>query len=96
MEKRSVDNNNFGVTAVVFGILSIVFSLVFPIFGIVFGVISLIFAIKQKKINKNSWSKAGMILSIIGILLSLIIWIVTIVLLAPQLNELLQQYQPAG
>jgi len=95
MEKKSADNNNFGVTAVVFGILSVVFSLVFPFFGIVFGVISLLFAIKQKKINKNSWSKAAMILSIIGILLSIIIWIVTIVLLAPQLNELLQQYQIA-
>lgn len=65
-------NNNCGVSAVIFGILSIVFS--FTVFlGIIFGILALVFSIVQAKKYKNSWSKSGTILSIIGIILSILI-----------------------
>lgn len=85
MVKESV-NNSSGITSVNLGILSIIFALFTPILGIVFGIISLIFGIKQHKSKKNSWSKAGMITSIIGILLSIIIWILLSTVLAPYVN----------
>jgi len=69
------EDNSFGVAAVILGILSIMFA---SINGIILGVIALIFAKKQQKRSPNSWGKNGKILSIIGIILSIIIMIVII------------------
>ena len=94
MEKKSVNSSNsFGTISVTFGILSIIFSILLPFLGIVFGVISFVFAVRQKKANTNKWSKSGMILAIIGILLSLIIWILLVTVLAPYINQFLQTSQ---
>ena len=67
-------DNSFGVASVVLGILSIIFSFP-PIAGIVLGVISLVFATKQQNRFHNKWGKTGKILSIIGIILSIILWV---------------------
>lgn len=68
-EKRKFDNT-FGLASTILGILSIVFA---SINGIVFGIIGLVFAHLQNKRFQNSWSRAGKILSIIGIILSIIL-----------------------
>jgi|WetSurMetagenome_2_1015567.scaffolds.fasta_scaffold174179_3 hypothetical protein len=74
-EKGSTNyDNSFGVASVVLGILSVIFA---SILGILIGIIALVFSVRQAKINPNSWSKWGKILSIIGIVLS----ILTVVLL---------------
>ena len=62
------------VVAVVLGILSVLLSSP-PISGIILGVLSLIFATKQQKNFRNGWSKAGRILAIVGIVLSILSWI---------------------
>ena len=63
-EKRTSDNS-FGIAGVVFGILSI---LSLSVIGIVMGIVGLLFSLKQKKVNKNKWSKSGFVLNIIGII----------------------------
>lgn len=92
MAKESVKNSNsFGIISVNFGILSIILgALATPLLGIILGAISLIFGLRQKKISKNSWSKAGIILSVIGILISILLWVLVTTILAPYIsNELL-------
>lgn len=68
-------DNSFGVAAVVLGILSIVFA---SFYGLILSIIALVFANKQNARQKNSWSKAGKILAIIGIILSVITIIATV------------------
>ena len=68
------DNNSYGTASVILGIFSVLFSSP-PLYGVILGVISLMFANKQNKHHKNSWSKAGKILSIIGIILSVLFFI---------------------
>ena len=59
-------DNAFGITGVVLGIISLVN------LSVVIGIIGLLFSMKQKKVNRNKWSKAGMILNILGIVLGII------------------------
>ena len=87
---KSMDNS-FGTASVVLGIFSIMLSSP-PLYGLVLGVISFIFSTKQQKKFKNGWSKSGKILSIIGIILSIVFWIVLLWLQKnPEIyNQLLQ------
>ena len=95
MAKKDKDNNYFGLASVILGILSIVFGITVifgSVGGLVLGVISLVFSIMQKKRHKNSWSKAGLILSIIGIGVNIFF----LVFLVKTLAEVAQQIQLAA
>jgi len=74
--KKGETDNSFGIASVVLGIISVI-SLSVP--GVVFGIIGLIFGLKQKKINKNKWSKAGIIINIVGIVLGIVATVIIIV-----------------
>ncbi len=87
MEKKGLicqNDNSSGVVSVVMGIQSIVFALLSPVAGLIFGVIGLFFANNQaKKKIPGCWARKGKIVSIVGIIISIAIWIITITLLAP-------------
>lgn len=86
------NNNSSGVASVILGILSIVFGLtvfVGTLAGLVTGFIGMFFAISQIRSNKNKWSTAGLILSIVGILFN----IVVIILLVSLIFQVIQQLQ---
>lgn len=83
------EDNSFGIASVVLGILSIVFS---GANGIIIGVVALVFANKQMKNFKNSWGKNGKILSIIGIILSIVLIIILIT--KPELFAQIAQNAP--
>ena len=68
--KKEAGDNSFGVAIVVLGILSI---LSLSVLGIILGAVGLVFSLKQKKVDKNKWSKAGMILNLIGIVLGILV-----------------------
>lgn len=76
VEKNEVRNNSFGTLSVGFGILSILFTILTPLHGVLLALISLSFAIAQKKSAPNSWSKSGLIISIIGLILNIATWII--------------------
>lgn len=66
-------NNSFGVASFILGLLSIVFGV--ALVGIIFGILGLIFGIVQYKKMKNAWAIWGIVLSGLGILISvLVIW----------------------
>ena len=68
-------DNSSGIVGVTLGILSIIIS---GTGGIVMGIVGFVFALKQGKKYKNSWSKAGIILNVIGIVLGIIFTIYAI------------------
>jgi len=83
------ESNNCGLIGVIFGILAILFA---SAYGLVMGIVGIVFAYIQRKHAPNKWSKAGMILNIIGIILSIGMLIFTIYLTMknPQLQQLQQ------
>lgn len=97
-EVVKVVGNDLGIVGVVFGILSIVFALFQPIFGIIIGIIGLIFSLKQNKVMKNKWSKAGIILNITGMILAIVVVIAAFNFFKYISNnpEVLAQLQNAG
>ena len=89
MKKEAVIDNSFGVSSVILGIMAITFS---SVHALIFSIIGLVFAQKQKKLMKNKWSKYGLVLNIIGLILG----ILSIIILVYQiLNDptILQQLQ---
>lgn len=94
MAKEGSDNSS-GTASVILGILSIttipliLFAVAAPFVGLTLAIISLFFALSQKKAGKNNWSKWGMILSIIGIVLNLIVIFGVVSIIA----DLMNQYQ---
>ena len=102
MSKEMVDeeirhhNNDAGIVGVVFGILSLVFLLV-PIVGLVLAVVGVIFAFRQNKHSPNSWSKAGLWLCGIGIVIGVVwgVYYIKIVIEAARVAIDYQQLQVA-
>lgn len=81
--KKKNSDNKFGFTAFILGILSIVlFFTVFP--SLILGILGIIFAVLQLRKGKNKLAIAGLVLSIIGLIVGiiLVIQIVKIIALA--------------
>ncbi|WP_247943901.1 DUF4190 domain-containing protein [Streptococcus oralis] len=64
-------------TSLVLGILSIVLGLLFPIVGLILGIIGLVLAISYQKESQLDY-KTEKILNIIGLVVSVLNWILTI------------------
>ena len=74
--------NGKATAALVLGIISLI-GICIPIAGIICGIIAIILAVMAKKEGSTDGKqKAGMILGIIGIFISIIMWIVNAVILA--------------
>ncbi|MDP4039273.1 MAG: hypothetical protein Q8P57_01720 [Candidatus Pacearchaeota archaeon] len=69
-EEGNSGRNDSGIVSVIFGILSIINV---GLVGSVIGVVGLVFGIVQNKKHKNLWSQWGIILSIIGIVVGVIV-----------------------
>jgi len=85
-------DNGFGIASVVLGILSVTFSVLIPFQGVFLGVIGLIFALIQRKKSNNKWASWGVILSAVGIMLSIVI----LYLLLSIYPDLISQLQESG
>jgi len=74
-EEKSNDNSS-GVASLVFGVLSTLFCiLIIP--SIILGILGISFGINQRRKSNNKWALTGIILSVIGIILSiLLIWMI--------------------
>ena len=74
--------NGKATAALVLGIISLI-GICIPIAGIICGIIAIILVVMAKKEGSTDGKqKAGMILGIIGIVISIIMWIVNAVILA--------------
>ena len=74
--------NGKATAALVLGIISLI-GICIPIAGIICGIIAIVLAVLAKKEGStDDKQKAGMILGIIGIVISIVMWIVNAVILA--------------
>lgn len=86
MAKREKDpasdktGNDTGAASLVLGIVSVVFALWIPIVGIILGTVSLVRARKRNNLSGTAMAKAGKVLSIAGICIAVVNWILSIVL----------------
>ncbi len=85
-QKSPSSKSNFLTFTIVFGVLSIVVSILSPC-GMLFGIIGTVFGFKAKEITENnSLANTGIILNIVGLILSLIFAILyAIILSAPEI-----------
>lgn len=77
MKKEGCEcTNSFGIASVILGLVGAVFGvLVVPI---VLSILGLVFGIIQYKNHKNNWAIWGIVISVVGILISiLLIWQIT-------------------
>lgn len=75
-------SNGKATAALVLGIVSLI-GICVPIAGIICGIIAIVLASMAKKEGAvNGKQKAGLILGIIGIIISIVMWIVNAVILA--------------
>ena len=100
MVKKEVgkDRNGFGVTSFTLGILCVIFVILNPLIALVLGIVGFIFGKKQNKIQKTSLAKAGIVLNIVGMILSVVIIILGIIAIRYITNnpEILAQFQQGG
>lgn len=78
-QPQKQDNNGLAIVGLVMGIISILFSCCYG-GGIVFGIVGWICSAIANKQNKTGIGKAGLITSIIGTILSILMLIVIVVL----------------
>lgn len=72
--------NDTGVSLLVLGIVSVIFALWIQIVGIVLGTVSLVRVRKRNDLSGTVMAKAGKVLSIAGICIAVVNWILAIVL----------------
>jgi len=86
-EVKSI-NNDFGIASLILGILSLIlFFTILP--SIVLGILGIIFGTMQRKRQKTKWALAGIILSVLGIILSFgTIWLFVSIL--KEITQLMQ------
>lgn len=77
----TVDNTGAATMALVFGICSIIIGWLIPIAGLILGILGITRARLGKHSSYAGRAKAGMICSVIGLCLSILIWILNIVVI---------------
>lgn len=80
--KKGKTGNSFGVAGLVLGILSILTSILVPLIAVITGILGIIFSVKQKNESPNGMATAGLVTSIIGLVIGIIAWIVSAILLS--------------
>jgi len=99
MAKEASGDNSFGILSVGFGILSLVFAfsvILGSIAGTILGVLGFIFALVQRKRSKNKWAKTGLVLSLIGVVINVILFIILVTTIAGIVSQYQQQLQSLG
>lgn len=76
---QTVDNAGAATQALVMGIISVVLAFIWPIFGIIFACLGYSRARMGSGSSKAKQANIGKILSIIGIVASIVIWVLNII-----------------
>lgn len=79
-----------GISGFTLGIISIVLLIFTPFLGVLMSIVGFSLSFSQQKKNPTKLGKMGIILNVIGFVLSIVWWIVLIKYLAPILQAQLQ------
>ena len=77
---RTTDNTGAATIALVLGILSVVIGIFVPLIGVILGIIGITQSRMGSGSSKAGMAKAGKVLSIIGICISAVVWLLNIIL----------------
>ena len=91
-KKEKKFGESFGISGFTLGILSIIFAFLVPLFGILFALVGATLCIIQQKKNPTKKGKTGLILNIIGLILGIALWIITITILYPLIEDQLTNF----
>ena len=78
---QTVDNSSAATMALVFGIISVIIGFIWPLGAIIVAVLGYSRARMGSGSSKAGMAKAGQILSIIGVVIALVMWILSIIVL---------------
>ena len=78
---QTVDNSGAATMALVFGIISVILAFIWPLGAIICAVLGYSRARMGSGSSKAGQAKAGQVLSIIGVVIAFIMWILNVVLL---------------
>lgn len=101
MAKKKVDKKkkvekkfgeSFGISGFTLGVLSIIFAFIVPLFGIIFALVGFTLCFIQQKKNPTKKGKTGLILNIIGLVIGIALWIITITILYPLIEDQLANF----
>jgi len=81
-----------GISGFTLGIVSIVFAFLIPIFGILFSIVGFTLCFIQQKKNPTKKGKTGLILNVIGFVVSIALWIIAATILLPLIQDQLQNF----
>lgn len=76
---QTVDNSGAATQALVFGILTVVFAFIWPLISIIFACLGFQRARMGSGSSKANLAKAGKVLTIIGLVLAIVIWVLNVV-----------------
>ena len=94
-EVAKKQSSGFGVWSAVLGTLSVMLAIL-PIFGAILGLSGIYLSFRQNKISKTDISRFGRILSIIGLVSSVLIWIFSLWILGnPEILAKIMSQVPA-
>ncbi len=79
--KKKKVKKDYSIASLVLGICSILFSWFIALVGVVCGILAIIFAVKQRKIKITGMANAGLITGIVGLIISVIVWIISLFIL---------------
>jgi hypothetical protein len=86
-KEKKVAGERLGISGFTLGVVGIVLVLFSPIAGILSAITGAVFCIIQRKKNKTTLSKAGLILGIIGIILNASYIIIAVYWIFPYLQQ---------
>ncbi|MGD9276717.1 MAG: hypothetical protein PVJ67_06085 [Candidatus Pacearchaeota archaeon] len=89
MKDKKNLSEGLGISGFTLAVIGIIFT---GYLGIVMSIIGIIFCYIQQKKNPNKLAKAGIIIGIIGIVLSIVYLIILIKVLSPALNQQFSQF----
>ena len=84
-KKRGNIGNGFGIASLILGILSILTSILVPLIAVITGILGIIFSVKQKNESPNGLATAGLVTSIIGLVIGFIAGIIVTAILLSEL-----------
>ncbi len=88
IKQPSSGGNGLGIASLILGILSIPFAFFISPLGIILGILALIFGIIQRKKSPNGVATTGLVLGIIGALLSIVVIIIAVLLVATMFSSI--------
>lgn len=92
VKKEKKFGESFGVSGFTLGVLSIIFAFIVPLFGIIFALVGGILCFIQQKKNPTKKGKTGLILNIIGLVLGIALWVITVTILYPLVEDQLANF----